>query len=83
MFSDKHYPPSFLAGNRSLRDMLKNPEDYDRRMEEIDKRRQDLQKERESREANVKRVVDERSKYLYTPPPFMSTTRYLIRVKMP
>ena len=76
MFSDKHYPPSFLAGNRSLRDMLKNPEEYDRRMEEIDRRRQDLQKEREAREANVKRVVDERSKYLYTPPPpYMSTTR--------
>jgi len=48
--------------------MLKNPEEYDRRMEEIDKRRLDLQKERESREANMHRLVDERSKYLYTPP---------------
>ena len=69
MFSDKHYPPSFLTGNKSIRDMLKNPEEYDRRMEEIDKRRLDLQKERESREANMHRLVDERSKYLYTPPP--------------
>ena len=75
MFSDKHYPPSFLAGNRSLRDMLKNPEEYDRRMQELDQRRQDFQKEREAREANVKRVTDERNKYLYTPPPFMSSTR--------
>ena len=72
MFSDKHYPPSFLTGNKSIRDMLKNPEEYDRRMEEIDKRRLDLQKEREAREANMHRIVDERSKYLYTPP-----TRYL------
>ena len=63
MFSDKHYPPSFLTGNKSIRDMLKNPEEYDRRMEEIDKRRLDLQKEREAREANM-----HRSKYLYTPP---------------
>merc|ERR1712088_494387 len=61
MFSDKHYPPSFLTGNKSIRDMLKNPEEYDRRMV-------DLQKERESREANMHRIVDERSKYLYTPP---------------
>ena len=68
MFSDKHYPPSFLTGNKSIRDMLKNPEEYDRRMEEIDKRRLDLQKEREAREANMHRIVDERSKYLYTPP---------------
>ena len=38
MFSDRNYPPSFLSGNRSLRDMLKDPNEYDRRMDTMSKR---------------------------------------------
>ncbi len=68
MFSDRHYPPSFLAGNKSIRDMLKDPEEYDRRLESINQRRQAIQKEREEREANLKRVTSEREKYFFTSP---------------
>ena len=63
MFSDRHYPPSFLAGNRSLRDMIKNPEEYDRRMESLSQRRQNEVKAQEMREENIKRVIEEKSNY--------------------
>ena len=54
MFSDRHFPPSFLAGNKSIRDMLKDPEEYDRRMTNLNKRKEELQKERDKRDSNVK-----------------------------
>lgn len=63
MFSDRHYPPSFLAGNRSLRDMIKDPEEYDRRLESFNKRREDECKAKEVREENIKRVIEEKNRY--------------------
>ena len=67
MFSDRHYPPSFLAGNRSLRDMIKDPEEYDRRMETFNKRREDEVKAKEVREENIKRVIEEKNRYACPP----------------
>ena len=67
MFSDRHYPPSFLAGNRSLRDMIKGPEEYDRRMETFNKRREDEVKAKEVREENIKRVIEEKNRYACPP----------------
>ena len=77
MFSDRHFPPSFLAGNKSIRDMLKDPEEHDRRMTNLNKRKEELQKERDKRDANVKRVVEEKSRYLYSSPSFKTSTRYV------
>ena len=67
MFSDRHYPPSFLAGNRSLRDMIKDPEEYDRRLESFNKRREDESKAKEVREENIKRVIEEKNRYACPP----------------
>ena len=67
MFSDRHYPPSFLAGNRSLRDMIKDPEEYDRRMETFNIRREDEVKAKEVREENIKRVIEEKNRYACPP----------------
>ena len=35
MFTDKHFPPTFLSKNPSLRDMVKDQTDYDRRIDDI------------------------------------------------
>ena len=35
MFTDKHFPPTFLSKNPSLRDMVKDQTDYDRRITPI------------------------------------------------
>ena len=35
MFTDRHFPPTFLSKNPSLRDMVKDTSDYDRRLTEI------------------------------------------------
>ena len=35
MFTDKHFPPTFLSKNPSLRDMVKDQTDYDRRISDI------------------------------------------------
>ena len=37
MFTDKHFPPTFLSHNPSLRDMVKDQTDFDRRLTEISK----------------------------------------------
>lgn len=55
--------------------MIKDPEEYDRRMETLNKRSEDLLKEREARETKIKRMTEERNRYLYTPPPFLTQTR--------
>merc|ERR1712198_576949 len=36
--SDRHFPTSFLSGNPSLRDMVKDKGDFDRRLDDINKR---------------------------------------------
>lgn len=38
MFTDRHFPSSFLSGNPSLRDMVKDKGDFDRRLDDINKR---------------------------------------------
>lgn len=35
MYTDKHFPPTFLSKNPSLRDMVKDQTDYDRRIDDI------------------------------------------------
>ena len=35
MYTDKHFPPTFLSKNPSLRDMVKDTTDYDRRIDDI------------------------------------------------
>ena len=35
MFTDKHFPPTFLSKNPSLRDMVKDQKDYDQRISSI------------------------------------------------
>ena len=61
MFSDRHYPSSFLAGNKSLRDMFKDPEEYDRRMTSLSKRNEDTQKSLESRNSRIKELSERKS----------------------
>ena len=43
--------------------MIKNPEEYDRRMESLSQRRQNEVKAQEMREENIKRVIEEKSNY--------------------
>jgi hypothetical protein len=67
MFSDRNFPPTFLAGNKSLRDMSKDPDEYDRRMSNFENRQLEQQKTRETRDAQMKRIAEERAKYTYQP----------------
>ena len=60
--SDKHFPSSFLSNNKSLRDMFKDPDEYDRRMASLSQRNEESQRSLESRNARIKDVVDRKSK---------------------
>ena len=61
MFTDKHFPPTFLSKNPSLRDMVKDQTDYDRRIDDISskfKKETDLQNDFSSQRTTVRSSND-------------------------
>lgn len=83
MYSDKHYPPTFLSGNKSLRDMFTDPSEYDRRMTNITERSVETKRNEEMRAKAMKRIADEQaSRQLMAigqtkPPPASNYRSYL------
>ena len=75
MFSDRHYPSTFLSGNKSLRDMFKDPGEYDRRMAALSKQTEDKQKSVESRNARIKELTDRKSRIFGQEQPVISRSR--------
>ena len=42
LHTDRHFPVSFFSGNPSLREMVKDKGEFDRRLDDIDKRQRDF-----------------------------------------
>ena len=63
MFTDKHYPPTFLSNNRSLRDMVKDRTDYDKRINEISTNFNDETKRAKEKQASAFQLSTTRSGY--------------------
>jgi len=70
MFTDKHFPPTFLSKNPSLRDMVKDQTDYDRRITDIS-----TNFKRETKRENDRSTFQRSStRSEYEPPHYASTT---------
>ena len=57
MFTDRHFPTSFLSGNPSLRDMVKDKGDFDRRLDDINKRQVE-RRQRQDKQDDERHVED-------------------------
>merc|ERR1712029_1075456 len=53
--SDRHFPKSFLSGNPSLRDMVKDKGDFDRRLDDINKRQ--VERRRNEKETETSKIT--------------------------
>lgn len=70
MFTDKHFPPTFLSKNPSLRDMVKDQTDYDRRITDIStnfKRETSRENERSTFQRSRTRTDYEKQHYSSNP----------------
>jgi len=58
LHTDRHFPASFFSGNPSLREMVKDKGEFDRRLDDIDKRQRERRMNQDARDESSSNRLD-------------------------